>query len=221
MRLLLAEDDEMIGENLCHALTDEAYTVDWVKDGRDAILTLKVQDYDLIILDLGLPHVDGMGVLSSIRTAKIDTPVLVLTARDSIKDKISGLDAGADDYLIKPFDLGELLARIRVLIRRSSHHADNRLELGNIILDTKGKTATQDGKPVALTAKEYMLLHTFMSSPNQVLSKTALEDSLYGWGMEVESNAVEFLIYSLRKKFGNQSIKNMRGMGWYMRDTTS
>lgn len=220
MRLLLVEDDEMIGENLRHALIDETYTVDWVKDGRDAILTLKVQAYDLIVLDLGLPYVDGMGVLSAIRTAKIDTPILVLTARDSVKDRISGLDAGADDYLIKPFDLGELLARVRVLIRRASHHADNRLELGDISLDTKGKTATQNGKPIPLTAKEYMLLHTFMSSPNQVLSKTTLEDSLYGWGMEVESNAVEFLIYSLRKKLGNHSIKNMRGMGWYMRETT-
>lgn len=217
MRILLAEDDKMIGQSLADALADEAYTVDWVEDGRDAVLTLKVQPYDLIILDLGLPKVDGMSVLSAIRDAKIDTPVLILTARDTVKDRIRGLDGGADDYLIKPFDLGELLARMRVLIRRSRKQADNTISIGTLTLDTKGKTVRQDGKTVDLTAKEYSLLHIFMSSPDQVLSKASLEDSLYGWGMEVESNAVEFLIYNLRKKLGSDVIKNMRGMGWYIR----
>ena len=218
MRILLAEDDVMIGQSLVDALSDEAYTVDWVQDGKDAILTLKVQSYELIILDLGLPKVDGMGVLAAIRHAKIATPVLILTARDGVRDRIEGLDAGADDYVIKPFDLGELLARVRVLIRRAHRLADNHIAIGNLVLDTKGKTVTLSGKSIDLTAKEYMLLHAFMSSPNQVLSKATLEDSLYGWGMEVESNAVEFLIYSLRKKLGSDTIKNVRGMGWYIRD---
>ena len=165
-----------------------------------------------------MPKVDGMGVLAAIRHAKIATPVLILTARDGVRDRIEGLDAGADDYVIKPFDLGELLARVRVLIRRAHRLADNHIAIGNLVLDTKGKTVTLSGKSIDLTAKEYMLLHAFMSSPNQVLSKATLEDSLYGWGMEVESNAVEFLIYSLRKKLGSDTIKNVRGMGWYIRD---
>lgn len=216
MRVLLAEDDVMIGEVFSEALTDEAYTVDWVKDGSQALLALKTESYDIILLDLGLPKVDGMEVLTIIRSAKIDTPVLILTARDGLDDRIRGLDGGADDYVIKPFELGEVLARMRVLIRRQQGKAENLLTVGNISLDTAKKRAFLDGSPLDLTAKEYMLLLSFMTHPDKVLSKADLESSLYGWGMEVESNAVEFLIYGLRKKIGQSTIKNMRGLGWYI-----
>ena len=216
MRVLLVEDDLMIGESLSEALQDEAYTVDWVKDGRQAVLTLKVQPYDIILLDLGLPEIDGMGVLTAMRDAKIDTPVLILTARDQLKDRIKGLDSGADDYVVKPFELGEVFARMRVLIRRAQGKADNQVTVGNLSLDTAHKRVMMEGSPVDLTAKEYMLLTTFMRSPEKVMSKTQLEDSLYGWGGEVESNAIEFLIHSLRKKVGQDRIKNVRGLGWYI-----
>ena len=216
MRVLLVEDDLMIGESLSEALQDEAYTVDWVKDGRQAILTLRVQPYDIILLDLGLPEVDGMGVLTAMRAAKIDTPVLILTARDQLKDRIAGLDSGADDYVVKPFELGEVFARMRVLIRRAQGKADNQVTVGNLTLDTAHKRVMMEGKPIDLTAKEYMLLTTFMLSPEKVMSKNELEDSLYGWGGEVESNAIEFLIHSLRKKVGQDRIKNVRGLGWYI-----
>ena len=216
MRVLLVEDDLMIGESLSDALQDEAYTVDWVKDGRQAILTIKVQAYDIILLDLGLPEIDGMGVLTVIRDAKIDTPVLIITARDEVKDRIAGLDSGADDYVVKPFELGEVFARMRVLIRRAQGKADNQLSVGNLTLDTAHKRVVMDNTAVDLTAKEYMLLTTFMLAPEKVMSKTKLEDSLYGWGGEVESNAIEFLIHSLRKKLGQERIKNVRGLGWYI-----
>ena len=216
MRILLVEDDLMIGETLSEALMDEAYTVDWVKDGRQAILTLKVQAYDLVLLDLGLPEIDGMGVLTAIRDAKLETPVLILTARDALQDRVKGLDAGADDYVIKPFELGEVLARMRVLIRRSQGKTDNQLSVGDLRLDISNKRVTIADKPIDITAKEFMLLQTFMLTPDKVLSKNQLEDSLYGWGMEVESNAIEFLIHSLRKKIGQDRIKNVRGMGWYI-----
>lgn len=216
MRVLVVEDDLMIGESLSEALQDEAYTVDWVKDGRQAILTLRVQPYDIILLDLGLPEVDGMGVLTAIRDAKIETPVLILTARDQLKDRIAGLDSGADDYVVKPFELGEVFARMRVLIRRAQGKADNQVTVGNLSLDTAHKRVMMDGNPIDLTAKEYMLIITFMLSPEKVMSKNELEDSLYGWGGEVESNAIEFLIHNLRKKVGQDRIKNVRGLGWYI-----
>ncbi len=216
MRVLLVEDDLMIGESLSEALQDEAYTVDWVKDGRQAVLTLKIQPYDIILLDLGLPEIDGMGVLTVIRDAKIETPVLIITARDDVKDCIKGLDSGADDYVVKPFELGEVFARMRVLIRRAQGKADNQLSVANLMLDTAHKRVVMDDAAIDLTAKEYMLLTTFMLAPEKVMSKTELEDSLYGWGGEVESNAIEFLIHNLRKKLGQDRIKNVRGLGWYI-----
>ncbi len=216
MRVLVVEDDLMIGESLSEALQDEAYTVDWVKDGRQSILTLRVQPYDIILLDLGLPEVDGMGVLTAIRDAKIDTPVLILTARDQLKDRIAGLDSGADDYVVKPFELAEVFARMRVLIRRAQGKADNQVTVGNLSLDTAHKRVMMDGSSIDLTAKEYMLITTFMLSPEKIMSKSELEDSLYSWGGEVESNAIEFLIHSLRKKVGQDRIKNVRGLGWYI-----
>lgn len=217
MRVLLAEDDLMIGEIFSEALTEEAYTVDWVKDGSQALLALKTTEYDIILLDLGLPKVDGMNVLHTLRGAKIDTPVLILTARDAVDDRIRGLDGGADDYVIKPFELGEVLARMRSLIRRHQGKADNLLTVGKLSLDIAKKRVSLDGDALDLTAKEYMLLTVFMTHADKVLSKSELEDKLYGWGMEVESNAVEFLIYNLRKKIGSSYIKNMRGLGWYLR----
>ncbi len=216
MRVLLAEDDMMIGDVFSEALMDEGYIVDWVKDGAQALLALKTEQYDIILLDLGLPKVDGMEVLKNLRAAKIDAPVLILTARDALDDRIQGLDGGADDYVIKPFELGEVLARMRVLIRRQQGKAQNLLQVGNLSLDTAKKRAFLNQQPLDLTAKEYMLLTSFMTNSEKVLSKSDLESQLYGWGMEVESNAVEFLIYSLRKKIGQNTIKNMRGLGWYL-----
>jgi len=216
VRVLLAEDDMMIGDVFSEALMDEGYIVDWVKDGAQALLALKTEQYDIILLDLGLPKVDGMEVLKTLRAAKIDAPVLILTARDALDDRIQGLDGGADDYVIKPFELGEVLARMRVLIRRQQGKAQNLLQVGNLSLDTAKKRAFLNQQPLDLTAKEYMLLTSFMTNSEKVLSKSDLESQLYGWGMEVESNAVEFLIYSLRKKIGQNTIKNMRGLGWYL-----
>ena len=216
MRVLLAEDDELIGDIFSEALTDEAYTVDWVKDGEYALTALKTENYDIILLDLGLPKVDGMSVLARLRSWGLDTPVLILTARDGLDDRILGLDSGADDYVIKPFELGEVLARMRVLIRRQQGKAENLLTVGSVALDTAKKRAFLNNTPLDLTAKEYMLLLSFITHPDKVLSKADLESSLYGSGMEVESNAVEFLIYGLRKKIGQSTIKNMRGLGWYI-----
>ncbi len=216
MRVLLVEDDEMIGDVFSEALTDEAYIVDWVKDGSQALLAIKTESYDIILLDLGLPKVDGMSVLTKLRSQGLDTPVLILTARDGLDDRISGLDGGADDYVIKPFELGEVLARMRVLIRRQQGKAQNLLTVGAVSVDTAKKRAFLNDTPIELTAKEYMLLLSFITHPNKVLSKADLESSLYGSGMEVESNAVEFLIYGLRKKIGQSTIKNMRGLGWYI-----
>lgn len=216
MRILLVEDDLLIGESLQESLQDESYIVDWVKDGQDAILTLKVQEYELILLDLGLPKVDGMSVLDTIRAANITTPVLILTARDQLSDRIKGLDAGADDYVTKPFELGELLARMRVLARRSQGSSKNKLVVADLELDTASKRLKKDNNSIELTAKEYLLLTTFMASPEKVFSKAALEDAIYDWSAGVESNAVEFLIHALRKKVGQKRIKNVRGMGWYI-----
>ena len=216
MRVLLAEDDMMIGDVFSEALMDEGYIVDWVKDGAQALLALKTEQYEIILLDLGLPKVEGMEVIKTLRASKIDAPDIILTARDALDDRIQGLDGGADDYVIKPFELGEVLARMRVLIRRQQGKAQNLLQVGNLSLDTAKKRAFLNQQPLDLTAKEYMLLTSFMTNSEKVLSKSDLESQLYGWGMEVESNAVEFLIYSLRKKIGQNTIKNMRGLGWYL-----
>lgn len=216
MRVLLVEDDLLIAESLIESLEDDAYSVDWSKNGRDAILSIKSQPYDLILLDLGLPEIDGMSVLETLRSAMIDTPVLIITARDQIQDRVKGLDAGADDYLTKPFAMTELLARMRVLIRRSQGNSQNVLQVADLVLDTTNKRLKLAGEHVELTAKEYMLLQTFMNAPDKVFSKSALEDSLYNWQAGIESNAIEFLIYGLRKKIGQQRIKNIRGLGWYI-----
>lgn len=214
MRILLVEDDAMIGSVLQQELRDADYAADWVRDGEDALSALKVLHYSLVILDLGLPKTDGMAVLRSLRGAQNDVPVLVLTARDAMEDMVAGLDSGADDYLAKPFAMKELLARMRAVTRRKDSGAGPCLSNGVISLDPLAYEACVDGAMVRLTGREFALMQALMQRPGAILSRSELEDRIYGWNEEVESNAVEFLIHSLRKKLGSESIKNVRGVGW-------
>ncbi len=214
MRILLVEDDRMIGESLQKALTQSSYTIDWAKDGDMAEDALATQQYDLMLLDLGLPKKSGIEVLTSLRKKKNMLPVLILTARDKVSDKVIGLDAGADDYLIKPFELIEVEARIRALIRRRDGRAESAMVVGNISLNPATHELSVNGKEILLTAREYALMHALMERPGAVLSVSDLEDKLYGWNEEVESNAVEVHVYQLRKKIGKECIANMRGVGY-------
>ena len=220
MRVLLVEDDLMIGESLSEALQDETYIVDWVKDGRQAILTLKVQPYEIILLDLGLPEIDGMGVLTAIRDAKIDTPVLIITARDDIKDRIAGLDSGADDYVVKPFELGEVFARMRVLIRRAQGKADNHLTVGNLSLDTTNKRVMMNAAPIDLTAKEFAVMELFMRRRGEILPRTLIASQIWDMNFDSDTNVVEVAIKRLRNKVDNnftpKLIQNIRGMGYVL-----
>jgi two-component system OmpR family response regulator len=208
------EDDAMIGSVVQQELRDASYAVDWVIDGQAALSTLETLDYGLVLLDLGLPKTDGMAVLRAIRAARNDVPVLVLTARDSTEDLVAGLDSGADDYLAKPFAMGELLARMRALTRRKESVVGPILSNGVVTLDPATHEAAADGVAVRLTAREFSLLQSLLTRPGAILSRAELESRIYGWNEEVESNAVEFLIHSLRKKLGSESIKNVRGVGW-------
>ena len=214
MRILLVEDDCMIGEAIQQALKDASYAVDWVRDGASASVTLDSQDYGMVLLDLGLPKKDGMEVLRSIRTRNNPVPVLVITARDTIDDRILGLDSGADDYVLKPFELRELLARMRAVIRRKGGSSGPTLSNGVLTLDPATHEATLDGVTCRLSGREFSLLQALLIRPGAILSRSELEDRIYGWGEEVESNAVEFLIHSVRKKLGSDAIKNVRGVGW-------
>jgi two-component system, OmpR family, response regulator len=214
MRVLLVEDDAMIGNVVQQALRDASYAVDWVRDGQDALITLGAVVYDLVLLDLGLPRTDGMAVLRAIRAGKNDVPVLVLTARDATEDRVAGLDCGADDYLVKPFVMSELLARMRAITRRKQSSASPVLSNGVVALDPATHEASVNGAAVRLTAREFSLLHALLLRPGAILSRAELENRIYGWNEEVESNAVEFLIHSLRKKLGSATIKNVRGVGW-------
>jgi two-component system, OmpR family, response regulator len=214
VRALLAEDDRMIGEAVVDALKDASYAVDWVRDGDAACAALAAQVYDIVLLDLGLPGKDGLAVLRSNRSQGAVTPVLVITARDAIDDRIVGLDAGADDYIVKPFDMGELLARMRAVARRKAGSPHPILSNGRLGLDPATREVSCDGVPVLLTAREFALLRALLLRPGAILSRAQLEDRIYGWGDEVESNAVEFLIHSLRRKLGADAIRNVRGMGW-------
>lgn len=216
MRLLVAEDDALIGEGMQAALKMSGYAVDWVRDGSQALIALTTDDYAACVLDISLPKLDGLSVLRALRQRGNNIPILVLTARDSREDKILGLDSGADDYLTKPFDLTELLARLRSLLRRASGSGSALLIVKNIVLDSAARRVTQDGDPVTLAAKEYALLHDLMSHQNHIRSRHDLEQSLYGWGDEVESNAVEVHIHHLRKKLGSECIQTIRGMGYKM-----
>ena len=214
MKILLVEDDHLIGSAIQQALKDEAYAIDWVVDAHSALSGVQVQGYGLVLLDIGLPDQSGFEVLRLLRAKKNSIPVIIITARDSVDERIKGLDLGADDYLIKPFVIKELLARMRAVIRR--HEGVGTPKLGNDILnlDPSTREAFYETKTIPLTAREYALLHALLIRPGRILSRTQLEEQIYGWNEEVESNAVEFLIYSLRKKLSKEVIKNVRGLGW-------
>ena len=215
MRVLLVEDDPMIGEAIQGALKDASYATDWVKDGQTALTTLGCQHYDLVLLDLGLPGKDGLEVLASIRAKDNPVPLLIITARDGLNDRLRGLDGGADDYVSKPFQLAELLARMRAVMRRKGGTATPVLTNGVVSLDPATKEASVNGgSPVQLSNREFSLLQALLVRPGAILSRSELEDRIYGWGEEVESNAVEFLIHALRRKLGSEVIKNVRGVGW-------
>lgn len=214
MRVLLVEDDRMIGEAVQQALKEATYAVDWVRDGQMALTTLDTQDYGLVLLDLGLPKKDGLEVLRAIRSKDNPVPLLIITARDTVEDRIRGLDGGADDYVLKPFNMAELLARMRAVIRRKGGIAGPLLSNGVLALDPATREVSFNGEPARLSAREFSLLHALMVRPGAILSRAELEDRIYGWNEEVESNAVEFLIHSLRKKLGSDAVKNVRGMGW-------
>lgn len=214
MRVLLVEDDRMIGEVLAQTLKDAKYAVDWVRDGQTALNTLESQVYGVVLLDLGLPKKDGLEVLRSIRAKDNPVPVLVITARDTLDDRIRSLDGGADDYVLKPFEMTELLARMRAVVRRKGGVAGPVLSNGVISLDPVTREVNFNGQPTRLSGREFSLLQALMVRPGAILSRSDLEDRIYGWNEEVESNAVEFLIHSLRKKLGSNVIKNVRGVGW-------
>lgn len=214
MRVLLVEDDRMIGEAIEQALKNATYAVDWVRNGTDALTTLQSQDYGLVLLDLGLPGKDGMEVLRLIRAKENPVPVLIITARDGLEDRLRGLDGGADDYVLKPFEMAELLARMRTVARRKGGVSGPALSNGELSLDPVTREVSAHDKTFRLSAREYSLLHALMVRPGAILSRAELEDRLYGWNEEVESNAVEFLIHALRKKLGKDAIKNVRGVGW-------
>ncbi|MBP8867513.1 MAG: response regulator [Propionivibrio sp.] len=214
MRLLLVEDDPMIGAGVQSGLRQEGHTVDWVRDGKAAELALASGVHEMLLLDLGLPHKSGLELLSGLRRQGLDLPVLVITARDSVADRVKGLDAGADDYLVKPFDLDELSARIRALMRRRAGRASPRIEHGPLTLDPATHQVTLNGDPLALSAREFALLHALLEQPGVPLSRAQLEERLYGWNEEVESNTVEVYIHALRRKLGAEWIRNVRGVGY-------
>ena len=226
MRLLLVEDDRMIGESLRAALRLEGYAVDWVRDAGAADATLASERFDLVLLDLGLPAGsgpaaalplnDGIDVLRALRARHDATPVIVLTARDGRGDKVAGLDAGADDYLVKPFELDELYARIRAVVRRHSGRAEPLLSHGGVSLDPATRQVSRDGVAVLLSAREFAVLEALMARPGALLSRAQLEDRLYGWGEEIESNAVSVYIHQLRRKLGADFIRNVCGVGYFV-----
>lgn len=216
MRMLLVEDDRMIGEAVQTALRQDGYAVDWVRNADSADTALAAGSYDLVLLDLGLPGRDGLSLLRAVRARKDATPVLVITARDAVENRIAGLDAGADDYLVKPFDLDELAARIRALLRRSAGRAEAVIEHLGVRIEPATRTVSRDGAPVTLSPREYAVLEALVLRPGAVLSRAQLEDRLYGWDDAVGSNAVEVYIHGLRRKLGRDFIRNLRGVGWFV-----
>jgi two-component system response regulator QseB len=214
MRILLVEDDTMLGEGVQRGLRQQGHAVDWVRDGRAADLAVAGEPYDLVLLDLGLPLKGGLDVLRDLRRRGRHVPVLILTAQDAVGDRVAGLDAGADDYLVKPFDLDELAARVRALHRRSIGRAQPVLVHDRLTLDPAMHEVSLDGTPVALSAREFSLLHALLEHPGRPVSRARLEERLYGWGEEVESNAVEVHVHSLRRKLGAEWIKTLRGVGY-------
>ena len=216
MRILLAEDDASQAESIKTWLEMDGYNIDWVERGDHAILAIKQHQYDCVLLDRGLPKATGDEILKTLRTQQQQTPVIFITARDSIHDRVEGLDLGANDYLVKPFSLEELSARVRSQLRQHQATAGQDLRYANLVLDPQAKTLTQDGQTVNLTAKEFQILHKLMQKPEYVITREQLEESLYAWGDEIESNAIEVFIYQLRKKIGSQYIKTIRGLGYRM-----
>jgi DNA-binding response OmpR family regulator len=221
LRVLLVEDDALLGDGIRAGLKLADYAVDWVRDGEAARLALSSHDYDACVLDLGLPKKDGLAVLATLRGGGSKLPVLILTARDTQADKIAGLDAGADDYLTKPFDLGELQARMRALMRRSAGAAAPTIEHDGVVLEPASKRVTLNGQQVTLSAREYALLLDLMSHKNQLRTRSQLEESLYAWGEEKESNTVEVYIHHLRKKLGTHFIRTVRGFGYVLEDSAA
>lgn len=214
MRLLLIEDDAMIREAVCKGLRQDGFTVDWVADGMAGETALQHDVYDLVLLDLGLPRKDGITLLKQLRQQGNTLPVLILTARDAVADRVAGLNAGADDYVIKPFDLEELTARIHALLRRHAGRADPAIRYGALRLDPVTHAVELDGRPVSLSAREFALLQAFLDRPGVVMSVPQLEEKMYGWQDEVGSNTVEVYIHALRKKLGSDVIRNVRGVGY-------
>lgn len=214
MRLLLVEDDELLGDALRVSLSREGYELNWVRDGIAAERALLAGDVDLLVLDLGLPFKDGVEVLKALRARGGSVPVLVLTARDAVSERIVGLDSGADDYLVKPFDMEELFARLRALIRRSSGRVTPVLRHGDIVLDPAGHSVSLRDRPLDLTRSEFIILHTLLENAGKVVSRARLETELYGPIPEVDSNAVEVYVHHLRRKFGNDLIRTLRGVGY-------
>ncbi len=214
MRILLVEDDESLGEGTRKGLIQDGYTVDWVKDGQLADQALKSEKFDLIVLDLGLPKLPGISILENLRERGDTTPVLILTAHDSIDDRVKGLDSGADDYLTKPFDLFELQARLRALQRRFASRAEPLLVHNNITLDPASHTVKLNDELINLSRREFALLHVLLENAGRVLSREHLTQSLYGWGEEVDSNALEVHVHNLRKRFGQDFIRTVRGIGY-------
>ena len=217
MRLLLVEDDAMIGEAIRAGLRRDGFAVDWVADGSAAAPALETEPYELLLLDLGLPGSDGLTLLKALRGRGATLPVLILTARDAVADRVAGLDAGADDYLVKPFDLDELAARIRALLRRKSGRSEPRLEHLGVVLDPAAHRVTRDGAEVALSPREFALLELLLGRPGAILSRGQLEERLYGFGEEVESNAIEVHVHGLRRKLGAGFILTVRGVGYRVR----
>lgn len=214
MRVLLVEDDELLGSALKSGLKQEGYTIDWLKDGQSGENALKDNEFDLVVLDIGLPRKSGLEVLKSVRNEGNNIPVLILTARDSVKDRVEGLDSGADDYLVKPFDLEELCARLRVLQRRHAGRSEPIIQHKNIALDPAAHRVFLNEEPVNLSVREFALLQHLMENIGRVIPRVRLEEKLYGWDSEVESNSLEVFIHHLRKKLGTDLIRTVRGVGY-------
>jgi two-component system, OmpR family, response regulator QseB len=216
MRVLLVEDDELLGDGIRTGLRHYGHTIDWVKDGKSAndVLTSNLESFDIVVLDLGLPKMSGLEVLKSIREKNITTPVVILTARETVDDRVKGLDAGADDYITKPFDLDELCARMRALQRRSKSRANPIIKYANISLDPASHLVKMDGEPVAISRREFSLLQKLIENSGRVISRDQLNQTLYGWGENIDSNALEVHIHNLRKRFGADLIRTIRGVGY-------
>jgi len=221
MRLLVVEDDPLLGDGIRAGLAQAGFAVDWVEDGRSAELALAAEPYALVVLDLGLPRLSGLELLRGLRAEGDARPVLILTARDTVGDRVEGLDAGADDYVIKPFDLAELTARVRALLRRSAGQADPVLRHGDLALDPAARTVTRAGTRVELAPREFALLHELLRNAGRVMSREQLERNLYRWDQEPDSNAVEVHIHHLRRKLGADLIRNMRGVGYVIDSATA